>query len=370
MRPRDARSRPRCWTGERTRRRVRSGRTAREAHWDTTRYVAGTLVLFVHVAGPLTTLDGVRWLYVATWALRVPAFALLAGYFSDAGPLTPRGLRALMLPIVVPYLAVGLLHTLERRWATGEWRLFLDEPAWAMWFLLSLLCWRLALPYLARLRHPLALAVGAALCAGFLPADVGGTLQLSRTLCFLPFFLLGWRLREGLLARPMRAEWSRFAALAVLGTVFVAAWPLRDEVRPAWLQMRLPYETPSEVLIRVCVLLVGAAVTLSFVRLVPRRRLPFVTYLGAGGMYIYLLHPLALRLLTHAGIDYAWVGPWPEQAALLALAALLAAALASPPVRLLTRPIIQPARPRRRPPPPDRRDRPTAPTPTTPDAAR
>jgi fucose 4-O-acetylase-like acetyltransferase len=323
---------------------LKPGRSGRAPRWDNIRFVAGSLVVFVHMADQLAALDGVRWLYLATWALRVPAFALLAGYFSHAGPLRPRSARPLMLAIVVPYLAVGLLHTLERRWATGEWRLFLDEPAWAMWFLLSLLCWRLALPYLARLRYPLATALAAALAAGCLPATIGGTLALSRTLCFLPFFVLGWRLREGTLATSLLSAWSRYAAVAVLVTAFAAAWPLRDEVRFGWLQMKGPYEEPREVAIRAAVLLAGAAVALSFIRLMPRHRLPVVTYLGAGGMYIYLLHPLALRLLAHAGIGFGWVGPWPEQAALLALAALLAAALASPPVRRLTRPLIQPSR--------------------------
>jgi fucose 4-O-acetylase-like acetyltransferase len=341
----------------------RDDRTRRAPRWDNIRFVAGSLVVFVHmVDGPVATLDGVRWLHLATWALRVPAFALLAGYFSHAGPPRLVSARPLLLTVALPYLAVGLLHTLERRWATGEWRSFVLEPAWTMWFLLSLLCWRLALPYLARLRHPLAVSVALALAAGLLPASLGGTLGLSRTLAFLPFFLLGWRLREGLFADATRAPWSRYAAMAVLGVVFAAAWPLRHEVRHAWLGMRLPYETPSELAIRAAVLLAGAAVTLSFVRLMPRHRLPFVTYLGAGGMYIYLLHPLALRALHHAGIGYSWVGPWPEQAALVCFATVLAAALASPPVRHLARPLIQPGR-RRTP-------RPSATTDPTPDGAR
>ncbi|MGP3970337.1 hypothetical protein [Streptomyces sp. 6N223] len=83
----------------------------------------------------------------------------------------------------------------------------------------------------AAARAARAASVVAALAAGFLSADLGGTLELSRTLCFLPFFLLGWRLREGLFADALRAQWSRYAAVAVLGAAFAAAWPLRDEVR-------------------------------------------------------------------------------------------------------------------------------------------
>jgi fucose 4-O-acetylase-like acetyltransferase len=322
----------------------------RTPRWDNARYVAGTLIVLNHMVD-MGRFEGLGWLYLVTWAMRVPAFALLAGYFSTADPWRPGRGRTLLLPILVPYLAVGALHTLERRAATGEWRFFFHEPAWTMWFLLSLICWRLALPYLARLRHPLTTSVVAALAVGFLPAEAGGTLQLSRTLAFLPFFLLGWRLREGFLAQPMRAAWSRSASVAVVCVVSVLAWLLRDELLHAGLSMKHPYQEPSGWAIRAAVLLVGAAVTLSFVRLVPARRLPLVTYLGSGGLYIYLLHPPMLRLLGHAGLDFRWAGPWPEQAALLGLAALMSAALASPPVRFLTRPIIQPYRPGRRPAP-------------------
>jgi hypothetical protein len=241
-------------------------------------------VVFVDMASTLTALDGVRWLHIATWALRVPAFALIAGYFSNAGSLRPRSVRPLFLTIVVPFLAVGLLHTLERRWATGEWRLFVEDPAWAMWFLLSLLCWRLALPYLARLRHPPGL-VGHRRPGRRVPARRHrrhpGTLPHPGVPAVLPAGLAA----AGGDARPrLRAGtgWSAGAAVAVLAAAFAAGWLLRDEVRFGWLEMKGPYEAPRDVAVRAALLLAGAVVTLSFVRLMPCRRLPLVTYLGAG----------------------------------------------------------------------------------------
>lgn len=66
-----------------------------------------------------------------------------------------------------------------------------------------------------------------------------------------------------------------------------------------------------------------------------------VSYLGSGGLYIYLFHPLLIRAMRRS-IGTDWVGPWHEQLALVVMAVLAAALLASKPVRWLTRPLIQP----------------------------
>jgi fucose 4-O-acetylase-like acetyltransferase len=295
--------------------------------------------------------EGLDWLYVATWAMRVPVFAVLAGYFSRADVLTPRELRRLIESVLVPYLAFGALHMLETRYVDGVdvWTYSLLEPAGGTWFLLSLLFWRAALPYLAQLRFPLATAVVVALLAGYW-VEFGPAWSLSRTLTFLPFFLLGWRLRQGVFDGVLAARWSRFAALGVVGATFAVTFFLHGDVERRWLWMKGPYEEGSLVeapwawVTRAAVLACGMVIALSFIRLVPRRRIPVVTYLGAGGLYVYLLHPLALRP-WQSEWGFGWADSGVAQLALLGLAALVSAALASPVVRWLTRPLVQPRLP-------------------------
>jgi fucose 4-O-acetylase-like acetyltransferase len=320
---------------------------SRDPHWDNMRFISGTLVLLTHLADTIDDREGLRWLYVGTWALRVPLFAIVAGYFSDAGPLRGREARRLAETVLVPYLVLGLLHSVQQWALDGYWWWYVTEPAWGTWFLLSLLFWRAALPWLARLRHPVTASVLVAMLAGYVGA-FGGWLSLSRMLCFLPFFLLGWRIREGAFgAAWLGARWSRNAALAVLGSTLTLTWFARHDVRPQWLQMQAAYDDSYGLpatwdwAIRGGVLLCGAVVALSFVRLAPRRRLPYISYLGSGGLYIYLLHPLVIRPpLQWFGVQ--WVSSWWEQAGLVVLAVVLSGALASPLVRRVTWPFIQP----------------------------
>ncbi|MGP4113309.1 acyltransferase family protein [Streptomyces sp. 4N509B] len=330
----------------------------RDPRWDNLRFLAGTGVLLIHVTESFPVDeggDGLHWLYLATWAMRIPLFALLAGYFSSATPLSRRGVRRLAEAVLVPYLAVLLLAWLEIRLmgaagGAGLWDMGIHNAAWTLWFLLALFLWRLALPYLARLRYPVTTAVVVALVAGYLPIDPL-PFAMSRAIAFLPFFLLGWRLREGTLLPALRARrrLTGGAAAVVLAATGGAAWLARERVDREWLTFRETYEelgVPLPVafdwLVRCGVLLGGMAVALSLVRLFPRRRLPFVTYLGSGGLYIYLLHGFLLRPLNAAGVmDWAR-GGLAAQALLVVLCVAASAALASPPVRRLTMPIVQP----------------------------
>ena len=325
--------------------------SVREPRWDNVRFVSGTLVVVGHTIEPLGHVDGLRWLYLTSWAMRVPVFVLLAGYFSSVGPLTVKELRRLSESVLLPYLAIGLLHTAQLRLMYDDWNLFVTEPAWGLWFLFALFVWRMLLPYVVVLRFPLLVSGTAAVAVGMM-SSFGNAYSASRIVCFLPFFLLGWRLRQGLAEQLLEARWSRWAALAVLALTATVAWAVRDDVNLSWLAMRTPYaemDTPgppwAPLVVRAVVLAGGAVVALAFVQLVPRRRLPVVSYLGAGGLYIYLLHPLMLRPLTAYGDLLGKVGPWHEQLALLAAVTVLSAALASPPVRKLARPLVQPRLP-------------------------
>jgi fucose 4-O-acetylase-like acetyltransferase len=325
----------------------------REPRWDNLRYLAGSLVILIHAAESLGDRAGLHWLYLATWAMRVPLFALLAGYFSNASPPTGRGLRRLAGALLVPCLVLQLLACVQIGIMSGGERYWTQEvhgPAWTLWFLQALFLWRVALPHLARLRHPLALSVVVSLLAGFLPLDPL-PFAFSRAVGLLPFFLLGWTLRRGGIGNRLWSRRGRHAALAVLAVTAVTAWLLRNRVdrdlllfRQTYGEAGLPLDAPWAWTIRCAALLGGMAIALSVIRLVPGRRLAFVTYLGSGGLYIYLLNPFLLRPLNAADA-FAWVDSPAEQAGLAGLALAVSAVLAAPPVRRLARPLVRPKLP-------------------------
>lgn len=94
--------------------------------------------------------------------------------------------------------------------------------------------------------------------------------------------------------------------------------------------------------IRLLVLASAAALVLCLLRLMPRRRLPLISALGAGGFTIYLLHPLVIMPFREQG----WisrVNTPVEIVGLVLCAVLLTMTLGSPPVRRLVQPLTRPS---------------------------
>jgi fucose 4-O-acetylase-like acetyltransferase len=329
-------------------RRARS--KSRDPWWDNVRYVSGTLVVVGHSIEPLRDFEGPLWLWMVSWALRLPVFVMVCGYFSSAGPLNARETRRIIESIAFPYIFFSALQTLQVKWLSGEWKIYLGLPKWALWFLLSLIVWRVLLPYVTALRFPFTTTVLASLAIGYF-SEFGGEFSASRTVAFFPFFVLGWKIKQGLFAGLFNARWTRKVSLSVLLLSGAVAWIVRHDVRIGWTTMAGPYETQAEVfgtpwawVFRATLLAWGIVVGLSLINLVPRRRIPVVTYLGAGGMYIYLLHPLILRPLREYGV-FDRIDHKAEQVVVVLAAVVLAAILASPPIRSLAKPLVQPNMP-------------------------
>ncbi|MFX4291125.1 acyltransferase family protein [Streptomyces bohaiensis] len=329
-------------------RRARS--KSRDPWWDNVRYTSGTLVVVGHTIEPLRHMEGPLWLWLVTWALRLPVFVMVCGYFSSAGPLNLREARRIIESIALPYVFFTVLQTVQVRWLEGEWKIYLGLPKWTLWFLLSLIVWRVALPYVVALRFPFTLTVLASLAIGYFN-EFGSEFSASRTVALFPFFVLGWKIRQGFLAGVFSRGWTRWLSLGLLLGSGVVAWLVREEVRIGWTTLAAPYVSQAETfglawawVFRAALLTWGVVLGLCLINLVPRRRIPVVTYLGAGGMYIYLLHPLVLRPLRETGI-FEQVGNREEQVLAVLGAVALAAVLASPPVRAVMKPLVQPSVP-------------------------
>jgi fucose 4-O-acetylase-like acetyltransferase len=284
-------------------------------------------------------------LHLATWAFRVPAFVILAGVFSSATP-GPRELRTLLQSIVVPAILFGLLFSLEVYWLNGEFALHVAQLPWTLWFLMALFFWRLLLPLVVQLRHPLLITAGVALAVGYIDG-FGMLFAASRTLVYLPLFYLGWRIGQGSLRGWFSSRWSLPVAIAGVLMSGVAGWLWHRDVNGGWLSMSRAYSPADPMslewawVIRLLLLASAAFLVLCFLRLTPRRRLPLISALGSAGFTIYLLHPLViLPVREHGWI--ARVNTPLEQIGLLLCAVLLAIVLGSAPVRRLVRPLTRP----------------------------
>lgn len=325
--------------------------------WDNARFACIAFVVLGHAIQRLISdSDVALTVYLVVYAFHMPAFAIISGYFSKSAPPTRRQMARVVTDIVVPYVIFEALWTLTKWLVEGRANPNLTKPSWTLWFLLALGIFRLVLPYLALFRWPLLWAVALSLGAGYLP-NLDSTFSLARTLGLLPFFTLGWWLRErdvvdrfGLLRRPW---WLVAASIALFAAAGSAAWLGVDAWRDMDLRTWLFYDDSYAALggtqwwaggVRLALLAVAVLLSAAFFVLVPRRG-QWWTHFGQYTMYVYLLHSFVLYPFRESGALSGLEPTWLWLPTVVVASILIALGLATKPVRHLFRPLIEP-RPR------------------------
>lgn len=286
-------------------------------------------------------------------SVQMPLFLFLSGYF---GKNVQKRRQTAFVDYLTPFLLFNTLYYLMRAGQQPELEYGLLRPLNMYWFLLTLLLIRLLLPELLRVRGLLPLSVLLALLAGG-DSYFGRTLSLSRTVCFFPFYLLGYYCTEAHMRRIRRLPVPVALAGGALGAL-LSLW-MTDTLHPDGdashpFQLVNSYETqglePWEgVLFRLSIYLIAPLLGALLLRLVPSKK-GLLTRIGRGSMTVYLLHAFPMlwavrhrewlcgllhRLMPAlAQYDYPGrlVGGVPQLALLAAYALLVSLALSSPAV--------------------------------------
>ena len=307
-------------------------------------------------------------LYAYIYLFHMPAMILLSGLFSKP-EVSPKAIRSTVQLLIVWLVWEGiwaLIHLFVEGSAPGK--NFLVSPAWTLWFIVTLITMRIALPYIARLRHPLIFSIAVALIAGLSPA-IGSEFSASRTLSFLPFFVAGWLIRDRgwldgawFMAPHRGARAAGWGGLAVIAAAFVVLPNLREEWRiDRWLTWRDSYDwlfahaaigdwQPTEwaaisaggIAVAAGLMAIAAIMTLALLLVVPRGH-SVITVWGSRTLFVYLLHGPIIWVLRETGAvaDIGALGIG-GLALLIGIAILLAMILSMTWVTRVFKPIIEP----------------------------
>lgn len=323
--------------------------------WDNARFACIVLVVLGHAVQRLTyDSDVALGLYLLIYAFHMPAFAIISGYFSKSDAPGRRQMARVITDILVPYVIFEALWTLTKWIVEGQANPNLTQPSWTLWFLLALGIFRLVLPYLALLRWPLLWTVVISIGAGYLP-NIDSTLSLSRTLGLLPFFALGWWLRDRDIVERLnllrsRPWWVVLASAATLVVAGWAAWFFVDEWRAMNLREWLFYDDNYSAIggtewwaggVRLALMAVALVLSAAFFALVPRRT-HWWTRFGQYTMYVYLLHSFVLYPFRESGVLRGLDPTWFWLPIVVIASVLIALGLASRPVRRIFRPLVEP----------------------------
>ncbi len=323
--------------------------------WDNARFVCVTLVVIGHGIQRLTAeSNNALIVYLVIYAFHMPAFAIISGYFSKSGAPNARQLKKVLTDILLPYFVMETIWTLVQFLVEGKQEFNPTTPSWTLWFLLALGIFRLILPYLALVRWPLLWSLLFSIGVGYL-GNIDSTFSLSRAIGILPFFVLGWKVKEwGLVDRwrvVERTTWGiRVAAVAVFAAwifvvvAFIGTWRAVD--LRFWFFYDDSYAGLGEDqwwagFVRLALIALAVLLSAAFFVIVPHSETWFTSF-GQATMYVYLLHSFVLYPIRESGVLSG------EHSSALWLVSMLFAcvaisiALSSPLVRRIFRPIVEP----------------------------
>lgn len=258
-----------------------------------------------------------RLLYLVIYSFHMPLFAFVTGIFARYDPARIRN------HMIYPYLVFQTLYLIfANRVLEKDTDMQYTTPYWILWYLLAIIIWNLVLPLVQGERASFkkkAIMLAGAMAAGVLigfDTKTGYYLSFSRVVEFFPYFLMGVyyrQMKETLRARGIpeiirkRTVWERGLARGILTALicmFLACfiWILYqnvDDIRSAWLYGSVSYEKGDYTWQFRVFGMMGALAWMAFFLLVmPGKRLPYLSYIGANTMTVYLLHGFVIKYLN------------------------------------------------------------------------
>lgn len=175
------------------------------------------LVVWEHILGDTIRSSSVPGDLLCTFILlfHMSVMMFVSGYFSKN--LEKYNMEYNIRRILFPYLIICFLVG-GYDWLTGEeFQVEIFKPTFAMWYIVVLFFYRLALPYLVKIRCVLLFSFVLAFASGLF-ATMPKYPTLGRWISNLPFFLMGYYCREDFLNKLR--SWMRKPEQAVLLAAF------------------------------------------------------------------------------------------------------------------------------------------------------
>ena len=280
--------------------RIEVKNNERSLNWDNYKGLLIILVVFAHF------LWSYAWFFPKsisnqivsiTYLFHMAAFIFCSGYFSiSKNAKSKKGI----LKLAFAYLIFNTLMMLFMYFYNGSKISFLT-PYNSYWYLLSLICWRLIIEPLDKIKGIIPISIIVALLTGYCN-EFGNILSIRRTLVFFPFFLIGYKIaKNNLLSKPIIQRANNNTLIKILCGLMVILFTgvlVFFVSKYNFSQSRLlmgSYRNNIDLLFRIFIFGVASIMILLLYIVMPNRNIPLLTKSGKNSLGIYLTH----RFLTY-----------------------------------------------------------------------
>lgn len=271
----------------------------RDPYFDNVKIVLMLLVVLGHVL-PIDLHNKINLAtYEWIFSFHMPLFVFISGYFTNIEDKTKfwRGI----LNFIETFVVFSCIHV-AFDYIQGDNLTLLTvftTPRWTLWYLLSLIWWRLMLYYLPSIisnntKLLILLSVVLSLAMGFVP--INSTFSFQRTFSFLPFFIIGYVMRNALF-KNWGGQKIKLLALVVM-IAFWFAYYFSPLSCASLLLQKTSYFLGTfnpllYLLFRAGWLLFASILSLCFLILIPKKEYVW-THFGQMTLFIYMYHSVLL----------------------------------------------------------------------------
>ncbi|HHV38870.1 MAG TPA: acyltransferase family protein [Tepidimicrobium sp.] len=273
----------------------------RDDYFDNAKFLLILLVVFGHLLQPFTKYS--RWvydLYLLIYSFHMPTFIFISGYFADSFIRKDKPIRDSFYKLIVPYIIFQWGYSFYY-WLIGindSFSFGLLVPNWSLWFLVSSFFWRISLYFFSEVKPMTGICISilGSLLIGYVPF-IGRELTLQRTFVFLPFFIIGYHIKEDRIHLFRKSKWKRWFS-AALPIIFLIIHCIPDINGYIFFGSK-PYEDFLDIaefgaVIRLFSLTLGIVGIVGFLSIVPVEK-QFFTRWGQNTLVVYLFHGFFVR---------------------------------------------------------------------------
>lgn len=278
------------------------GKTVRKYYFDN---LKGFLIICVIIGNSLElanpTSVNVHTFILLLYIFHMPMFAFVSGYFSK---ISKRSTKERVIDTTKLYLSAQIFYTFFNFLILkkSSVRLELLMPQWTLWYLLSMIFWYIISDYILDYKKWLMGSVCLSLIIG-LDGSIGTIASVSRTVFFLPFFIIGRTFKEDYIEK-LKKHKSKFVILTIV--VLISLIKLSDETPIELLFEYTNYtwyfEKPWFPMFIRMFHYISSIIIGGFILTVIPIKITNITILGKNSLIMYISHSGIVQLLLHFNI--------------------------------------------------------------------
>ncbi len=278
------------------------------------------LVVFGHFIEPLIMESHFKSIYMFIYAFHMPLFAFISGYFSKKAGT--KNLDNLLFKFIIYQILFAILFSSVSLYNNGYEIIkainvenltifqaigYILSPIWLLWYLISLISWRLLLLVFSKDKRYIILAFILGILIVFLPINEY-VLSLQRTFGLFPFFLIGFYVSEKEIKEYLAIDNRIYMIVILMLTTYIfyqLTFYKMDYEYFYYLNnyLSLNINFVEGVFLR-CLTYIYSLLLMAIVLLVVPERKTIFSYIGINSFSVYILHAVVYVILYSVGYFY------------------------------------------------------------------